>query len=129
MKIKLLLVIKQLLCSILDVKLSTKTSYKIFKLIKKIEEDEVFYNTKLQEILNKFGEKDENGKFITDEKGNIKLNSKNVESCRKAITELDNLEVECPNIIFTLDELEPLNLSVNNIILLQNLIEEENNVK
>lgn len=125
MKIKLLLVIKQLMCSILDIKLSTKTSYKIFKLIKKIEEDEIFYNTKLQEILDRFGEKDKQGKFITDEKGNIKLNSKNVEGCRKAITELDNLEVECPNIIFTIDELEPLNLSVNNIILLQNFIEEE----
>lgn len=125
MKIKILLLIKQLLCSILDVKLSIKTSYKIFKFIKQIENEEIFYNTKFKELLNMFGEKDDKGNFITDDKGNIKLLEKNVIACRQAINDLDNLEVEIPNVSFTLEELEPLQLSVNQIILLQNFIQEE----
>jgi hypothetical protein len=94
-------------------KISSKTAYKIMKLYKSIAAEEEFYNQKRNDIINQYADRDENGQIKLSEDGNmiIILPDKLAEA-ELAMLELNNIEVEIPNIRFNLSELEELKFSV-----------------
>lgn len=106
-------------------KLSIKVAYKISKLFAAVEKEVDFYREKLQEIIDKYGEKDENGNPVPADNGfGIKVQKDKIEECQKDLNELFALDVELPDIKFTLDELDPFELTVDDFTMLLPFIEE-----
>ena len=102
---------------------SARLAYKLAKLSKAISEDINFYQEKYIEYLDKFGERDDNGDFISNG-GNIKIISGLEQECKEKFNELNSIEVEIPNIKFSLEELEQLNMTMKDILILDPFIEE-----
>lgn len=125
MKIGKLLKIKGVFTPFIRMRLSARLSYKLLKFIKAIEFEEEFFNTKFRDIVQDCTEKDEHGEFVVDKNGNIAL--KKSEEFKKAVEELNNIEVTAPDIKFTLDELQDLTLSVLDIALIEDFIKEDAN--
>lgn len=125
MKLQELVKIKSVFAPIVRLKLSPKLSYKIMKLLKEIEFDETFLNRKIKELIDEYGERDKSGKFVI-ENGNIVIQKDKEQECQKALLELNDLEVDNPTCSFTLNELQEITLSVQDMAIIENLIKEEN---
>lgn len=108
-----------------SVKISPKLAYKIMKFNKVLEEDQVFYQNKYNELIQTYSEKDELGEIMIDKSGIVKIMPDKIEEANQKLQELNNIEVEIPNIKFTLDELSELQLSVEEIYYLDPFIVEE----
>ena len=94
-------------------KLPIKTAYKLNKLTKAIDSEITFYREKLQAIINEFAELDEKGNPIPTEDGNgVKLRPESEADCYAAVCELQDIEVELPDITFTFDEFDNTQLTM-----------------
>lgn len=106
-------------------KISSKTAYKIMKLCKSVAVEEEFYNQKRSDIINQYADRDENGQIKLSEDGTmINILPDKLAEAESAMFELNNIEVEIPNIRFNLSELEDLKFSVQEMFLLDAFIEE-----
>ena len=94
-------------------KLSLKVLYKLSNLSKAINEKSEFYREKFQEILNEYGEKDENGQLIPTEDGRgIKIKTGLEKDCFDKVNELQNLEVEMPDVVFDIDDFGDIEMTM-----------------
>lgn len=110
----------------MSIKISPKLAYKVMKITKAFQEDKNFYWEKYNELAQFYGEKDNFGKVIIDQSsGVIKIMPDKIEEANQKLQELNNIEVEIPDIKFTLDELSELQLSVEEIYYLDPFIVEE----
>lgn len=105
-------------------KISSKLAYKIMKLCKSAAEDEEFYNNKRNEIINEYAVRDENGQISVSDDGMINIIQDKIPEAERALRELNEIEVDAPNIKFTLDELDELKLSVADMFALDAFIVE-----
>lgn len=105
-------------------KVSSKLAYKIMKLCKAAIAEEEFYNNKRNEIINEYAVRDENGQISVSDDGMISIVKDKIQEAEMALKELNEIEVEVPNIRFTLDELDELKLSVADMFALDAFIEE-----
>lgn len=110
--------------SIKDEKMSIKTAYKLNKLIKKIEEENNFYNIKFHEIIEQYAEKNDQGEYQYIDENSIKIKEGKEQECYKKVSELQNLEIEIPNITFSIEELGDINLTIDTVNMLMPFIEE-----
>ena len=78
----------------------------------------------MQEIIEKYGEKDEGGNFIETETG-IQIQKEYRDDCHKAIVELESTEVDKPSLSITYDELEDIKISTEGMTSLFAFIEEK----
>ena len=109
-KLKQIPFLDQLLKSYFPQKLNITLQYKLAKLHNALIPEVEFYQTQFNKISENF-EKDENGNIV-NENGLFKIKKENAEKVFPQIEELDNLEISIPDIYFSLDELEPLNLTL-----------------
>lgn len=105
--------------------LPMKTSYKLAQLFKVIQEKFDFYQTQINLIITEYGEKDENGEFVQTENDGIKIKSDKIVECQEKVNELSGLKIEVPNITFTFEELEPLELTLEQFMFLIKFCAEE----
>lgn len=110
--------------SIKDEKMSIKTAYKLNKLVKKIEEENNFYNIKFHEIIEQYAEKNDQGEYQYIDENSIKIKEGKEQECYKKVSELQNLEIEIPNITFSIEELGDINLTIDTVNMLMPFIEE-----
>lgn len=110
--------------SIKDEKMSIKTAYKLNKLIKKIEEENNFYNIKFHEIIEQYAEKNDQGEYQYIDENSIKIKEGKEQECYRKVSELQNLEIEIPNITFSIEELGDINLTIDTVNMLMPFIEE-----
>lgn len=95
-------------------KLPIKTSYNLAKLARAIEEEVQFYREKFRELIFEYAELDENGSPIFLEGGEgVRLKTGSEEECGRKINELQNMEVELPDIKFSFDEFEGVELTLD----------------
>ena len=105
---------------------SIKTAYKMNKIYERAAQEQTFIQEQQQKIAEKYAQRDENGNLIlTDDKIDILVEPSKIYECKKALRELVEIEVELPDYSFTLDELEPLKLSMNDLQPLMNFICEK----
>jgi hypothetical protein len=104
-------------------KLAPSLSYKIYKLCKFAEQEEEFYNQKRRELIEEYAQRDETGAIINNN-GMIQLIPDKVTEARSAMAELESIDIETPNVKFSLDELSEIRLSVADIAALDGFIEE-----
>ena len=125
MKMYEILELQNLYNSIGNTKLPLKTTYKFARLMRRAEEELTFYQTKFQEIIEEFGQKDDKGqyKLSEDEQSVVIIPGKEAE-CNNRVLELRNLEIPIEGIKFTLEELEGLDVSIAELNCLMSLIED-----
>lgn len=105
---------------------SIKTAYKMNKIYERAAQEQTFIQEQQQKIAEKYAQRDEKGNLIlTDDKTDILVEPSKMNECKKALHELVEIEVELPDYSFTLDELEPLKLSINDLHSLMNFICEK----
>lgn len=101
-----------------------RLAYKFSKFSSKIEEDYNFFIKKTREIIFKYAQVDENGQIQYNENGNIMIKQDCISQTNQELQELEEIEIETPDIIFTLDELESLSISPADLQCLLPFIEE-----
>ena len=102
---------------------SIKTAYKMNKIYQRAAQEQAFVQEQQEKIAEKYAQRDSNGNIVlTDDKTDIMVEPSKMDECKKALRELIEIEVELPDYNFTLDELEPLNLSMNDLQPLMNFI-------
>lgn len=105
MKIKneILLDSVQVLRKLNNAELPVRVSYKLAKNIKNIDKELKIYEEEKQKLINKYGEKDEEGKLKTKEDGSINITD--TENWNKDIKELLEIEAEINIEKINIDEL------------------------
>lgn len=95
-----------------DKKLPIKTTYKISRLNRRVEEELQFYQKEFMRIVNEYALK-ENGELVySDDMTSIKIIPGKEEECSNKIVELKDLDIDI-DIAFTIEELEGLDLTVS----------------
>lgn len=107
-----------------ELKVSAKVAYKFNKLCNALKNDGDFYRVELNKIIERYGERDESGSLIPSEYGGVKIKSEDMPTAQKEINNLDTLEVDAPDIKFTVDELDGLQLSIEDFNRILPFIEE-----
>lgn len=96
-----------------DKKIPIKTAYKLAKLASAIEKEISFYQEKLRSIILEYAELDENNLPIQTEDGQgVRIQKGNENKCATAINELMEIEVTLPDIAFTIEEFDNLDLTL-----------------
>ncbi len=127
MKLHNLIEARNTLANHANERVSVKLAYWIMKFLKKSEQEETFYYDKYRELLNEYAKRDENGEIMRkpDDPNQILLIPERVDEYRNKFTELENTEVDVPNMHFALDDLSELKLSAQEVYSLDELIVEE----
>ena len=71
-----------------------KLAWSIARLLKSAEAEIQSFNDTRMNLIKKYGEKDESGELVTDEKGNCKINNEAVNEFSNELNDLVNTEVE-----------------------------------
>jgi hypothetical protein len=125
MKLYEVLEFRALYEKIKSIDLPVRLSYKFLKFFRKIQDEIDFYQKEQFKILDEFGIKDEKGNLeYTEDKSGVKIKEGTEEICHKKMEELLNLDIEIKDVNFSLDELEQLNLSLEDLNCLMQFIEE-----
>lgn len=104
--------------------LPIKTSYKLAKVLLKLEQEVNFYKNQYLLLLKNYGDTDADGNFITGVGDSIKIKEGMEEECSKKIQELDSLEIELPDFELELNDLEGIELSAAEVAILVPFIKE-----
>lgn len=71
-----------------------KLAWSIARLLKAAETEIQSFNDTRMSLINKYGQKDENGQLITDEKGNCQIEHECLTDFSNELNELLNTEIE-----------------------------------
>lgn len=108
-----------------DQKLPMKVAYRLAQLAKAADNELQFYREKLQAIVAEYGEIDENGQPVTTENGEgIKLKPGAENACYQAMKELQEVDIVMPDIYFTIEELDTIEMSATEIVTILPFIKE-----
>ena len=81
-------------------------AYKLMKISNSLDKDMEFYANKFQEIIETYGQKNEDGTYkFTDDNSQILIAEGKVGECNQAIDDLLNVEVTIDNLNLTIDNL------------------------
>ncbi len=106
-------------------KLPVFIAYKLMKLLKGFGRRREFYRKKMSEIIDEYAEKDPNGQALQSQNGSVIIQNGKVDECNSKIKELEDIQVEnSGEIKFTLEELAPINFSINEMLFLECYIEQ-----
>ena len=108
-------------------KISTKTfdintQYKFLLIKKKLEEDQKLIQEQAELIAQQFGEKNEQGQIIQTQEGGIKILPEKQRECITQVQKLNNQQIQLPDIYFTFDELDGLDLTLTDLEILEPFI-------
>ena len=93
-----------------------KTAHKLSKLSKAIEEEIGFYREKMTELIEQYAQKDNDGNYVYINDGrDIAIIPDKIQECQAKILELETMEIELPDIQFSVDEFENTTLTVDEL--------------
>lgn len=96
-----------------NAKLPVKVAYAITKNINKINSELKAYNEEKAKLIDKYAEKDKEGKLKTDEYGNVPLKEEHIEDYNRDIKELLSIENEIDIHMINLDDLLNSNYNIS----------------
>ena len=102
-----------------------KVQYKLLKIEKWLEEETNYYHECMNNIIANYGQQNDDGTYkFSDDKQFILIQEGKEKECNNEIAQLNNMEIDCPSVGFTLEELEPMDLTFDELKLLYDLINE-----
>lgn len=119
------LAFKELYEEIKNKTLPIKTAYKFSKIIRVIDNELIFFQDRMKQLMEKYGKKDENGQFIltNDQKG-IQIQEDKISACKEETQELYNLAIDVRVDKFKLEELISLEVTAQDMQILSVFIED-----
>ncbi len=104
--------------------LKARLAFDISRILKAADAEVSQFNEARMKILQKYGEKDENGELASDEKGNCKITKENLTDFNNELNELVNAEVELNANKISMEALDSLNFMPVEMVALEPFIEE-----
>lgn len=114
-------ILSNIFSRISDTKFDINTQYKLLKIKKAIEEEEELYLTQLDR-LQEYCLRDENGNLIKNEDGGYAIDTEKAQECADIVKEINSIQIQIPDIQFSLDELAPLQLTFKELEVLDPFI-------
>ena len=105
--------------------LKARLAFDVSRLLKAADTEVTQFNEARMKVINKFGEKDENGELSTDENGNCRIVPANIPDFNNELNELINAEVELNAKKIKMDALEDLDFTPSDMVVLEPFIEVE----
>lgn len=105
--------------------LKARLAFDVSRLLKAADTEVTQFNEARMKVINKFGEKDENGELSTDESGNCRIVPANIPDFNNELNELINAEVELNAKKIKMDALEDLDFTPSDMVVLEPFIEVE----
>lgn len=96
-----------------NARLPIKVAYAITKNINKIDSELKAYNEEKAKLIDKYGEKDKEGKLKADEYGNVTLNKERIKDWNRDIKELLSIENEIEIHMIQLDDLLNIDYTIS----------------
>ena len=109
--------------NIKSAKIPVATAYKFSLLFKDLKQHSTFYQEELTKVVDEYAVRGEDGKIVSYGTDSVKLQEDKLDEAQKRFAELVELEVEVPDITFTIEELEKLELTVADLEILSNFIQ------
>ena len=103
--------------------LKARLAFDVSRLLKAADTEVTQFNEARMKVINKFGEKDENGELSTDESGNCRIVPANIPDFNNELNELINAEVELNAKKIKMDALEDLDFTPSDMVVLEPFIE------
>lgn len=115
MKIEQALEFNELYERLKDTKMPIKTAYKLNKIYAMMEKEIEFYRKGYLDILQRYGQRNEDGTFeMSEDQTGVKIIDGQEEACARDIRELGSIDIILEqDITLSLEELESLEVSVN----------------
>ena len=106
--------------------LPAKVAYRLNKLYNELEKTSTFYHEELNKIIAEYCEKNEDGtpKVLEDGSG-IKIKEEFIEEAKTEAEELWNLDIDAPDIKISLNDLDNIKLSIEELNAVSPFIKEE----
>lgn len=104
--------------------LPVKTAFKIARLIRELNKENTTFDESRRQIIEKFAERDENGRIKQTPEGNIQLQQDKIEECNNELVELLNTTIEINVDKINIDALGDIELTPAQMINLEAFIEE-----
>lgn len=107
-----------------SLKLPFKTSYRITLLMQDVERHINFYQESFRNLLQEYGQKDEEGNLVPTADGQgVLLAEETMQEAYQKLAELRELDVELPDCKFDLDAFAEIEISPQEMIVLMPFIE------
>ena len=100
-----------------------KLAWTIARLLKSAEGEIQSFNDTRMNLIKKYGEKDENGELITDDKGNCKIENNSMDEFSKELNELIDTTVEINANKIKMELLEDLDFTPSDMVILEPFVE------
>lgn len=105
--------------------LKARCAYAVGKILKAADAEMTTFNEARMDLINKYGEKDENGQLKSDENGNVHIDMQQLENFNKELKELLDTTIEInANKIF-IDDLGEVEFTPTEMTQLEDFIEFE----
>lgn len=109
-----------------DTTLPIKVGYKLAKIAAECQKEMDIYQFQLNKIIQEYGARDENNQLIQTDNGNgIKIKEDKIQECQDKLNELSTLEVEINETPISIESLDNLELSLNEIGGMASFLSEE----
>lgn len=100
-----------------------KLAWSIARLLKAAEKEIQEFNDTRMNLIKKYGEKDENGELVTDDKGNCKIDNSVLNEFSNELNDLMNTEVEINANKIDIELLENLEFTPSEMAILEPFVE------
>lgn len=125
MKLSNVIELREVIGEYVDSDINFATAYKFMKIIELTNKDYQFYLDKTKEVIEAFGNKDENGELIIEANGSVRIKEENIVDAQTKMDEMADIEVEIPKQYFIkLNELEELKISCRKMRAFMPIIED-----
>lgn len=114
--------LNQIIDNLKHKKFDIRLQYKFIKIKKAIEEEEEIYREQIKLNCEQFFEKDASNTPIVNAEGAYKIKADKMNECYLLMEEMNNIDVQVPDIYFSLDELETLDLTLEELLILDTFI-------
>ena len=111
-------ILSDIFSRISDIKFDINTQYKLLKIKKAIDEEEELYMTQLNR-LQEYCLRDDNGNLIKNDEGGYAIDTEKAQECADIVKEINAIQIQIPDIYFSLDELAPLQLTFKELEVLE----------
>lgn len=105
--------------------LKARLALEIARMLKSAEREIQDFNEVRMKLINKYGEKDENGELITDEKGNCKIMQEEIKTFSNELNDLIATEIEINANKLKLEQIENLDFTPAEMSMLEPFLETE----
>ena len=105
--------------------LKARLAWQVAKLLKVVDEEIQDFNKTRIEVIKKYGNKDENGELITDDKGNCKIEGSNLAIFNKELEELAETKIELQVNRIKISDLEDLDFTPAEMVQLELFLDME----